>query len=139
MNDPVDTLQQARLRLAQLPDPSCQAVAEAIGRYLAGSAPTLDQALGLGGSCADRAKAARDYWLREAWQALDGPLGFARSRKLADELGRFESCVWPRWRDLEATPEGASRLRVALWHAFRCARAYHIPRTAQGLDNIANF
>jgi hypothetical protein len=80
-------------------------------------------------------KAQRDYWLRRAWESLDAPSGWSRSVSLAEEIKRFESRIWGRWREYDTPPEkNTSELSKTLFHAFRVG--IDIPRTAVGIDKI---
>ena len=75
---------------------------------------------------------ARDELLREAHAFMSGtPWG--KSLRLAAEVQRFDSIIWPRIRGLETPPEG-SKLRALL---FRARRLGPLPTTARHLWNIA--
>jgi hypothetical protein len=82
-------------------------------------------------------RACRDYWLRRAWNLVGSELSpWRRSEMLAISLKSFSSRQWTRWRSLQAAPEAASELEIALYHAFRaCER---MPATAMQLHNIAH-
>jgi hypothetical protein len=98
---------------------------------------SLEHLLGLRGGSRTAAyrlrKLRRDYHLRQAWSALDGS-PWQRSVRLSEELIRFQSILWPRWRELQAPPEGCSQLRSALWRALKTRML--IPSTARHLHEI---
>jgi hypothetical protein len=60
----------------------------------------------------------------------------AEQEALAAEVRRFQAVLWPRWRDLEAPPAGASRLRSALFHAARSG--VEVPESARQLHRIVH-
>lgn len=86
---------------------------------------TLDQCLKLTGGGGIRKAltrhltSKRNYHLRQAWSEIDGASPWRRSVALATQIQRFESILWPRWRDLTAAPVNCSRLRLHLFEAFR--------------------
>lgn len=86
--------------------------------------------------------AMRDYWLMRALRECPGNTLWPKAVALEKEIKRFETALWPAWRDLDEPPAGASALRTALFHAFKIAermpraRGIAIPRTAKMLNNI---
>lgn len=129
----------ARLESENPPTGSPEAVlVTAVRRWLEGDVETLDAALGLGGARGiERARtlyrrAQRDHNLRAAWHAVEASGPWSRSVRLAAEISRFETDIWPRWRDLDAPPAGASSLRRSLFHARRLGP---LPSTARGLHD----
>lgn len=94
-----------------------------IASWLAGS--PLETALGLAGGQGRRTartvyrRYLRDDALRQAHGMMPGKSPWARSFELSREVQKFEAIIWPRWRNLEGPPAGASELRTILWQVFR--------------------
>lgn len=91
----------------------------------------------------DAAKGARNYWLVVAHGHCKGLRPWSKSVTLADELARFQTVIWPAWRDMIAPPPGSSELRGALFHALRAAEkittdsnGLKLPNTARALHGI---
>lgn len=63
----------------------------------------------------------RNYWLTMAHSLCDGDTPWKKSVRLADELDRFMTVLWPTWQAEEAAPEGSSYLRCALFNAMQAA------------------
>ncbi len=124
---------------APAPDTPAAFFVAGIRRWLSGSARSMDDALGLTGSPGIETartrylRHRRDAHLLTAWRLLDGK-PTPRAAALADAIRRFESDIWPRWRDLEAPPASASSLGRAVWEARRCGS---LPTSARQLQNIA--
>lgn len=100
----------------------------------------LETSLGLGGGSAGRRRArtrwqqsARNAHLRRAHSLREGATPWMRSVALEREITRFLGILWPHWRDLDAPPDGASKLRRCLWHARRLG---NLPGTARALHAI---
>lgn len=95
---------------------------------------SLDAALGLCGEVGIETartrylRAQRDYHLRQAHGLVSGDSAWSRSVVLAEEVSRFLSLVWPRWRDLSEPPEGCSDLRRHLFLAHRSGSLPESPR-----------
>jgi len=100
----------------------------------------LEVALGLRGgprtALTQSRHAQRNRALFEAWCAIPEPdlSPWGRSTRLELEIERFGRTMWPMWREMSCPPEGSSRLRAALWEAFRTG--LKIPGTARQLDAI---
>lgn len=91
----------------------------------------------------DAAKGARNYWLVVAHRHCNGETPWAKSITLADELARFQSAIWPAWRELAEVPTGSSDLRKALFYAMRAAEkivtdsgGIKMPCSERGLHGI---
>lgn len=96
----------------------------------------LDSCLGLREPSARLRKARRDSHLRHAWDAV--ALGadvtpWARSRRLAKAIRRFQDGDWPRWRDRDAPPPEASDVKAHLFAAFKIGTP---PQSAAQLHDI---
>jgi len=101
---------------------------------------TLDQALNLvsSGPGKDSARTLflrkqRDFHLQQAHRLCEGGSHWSRSVTLAAEVNRFESILWPRWRDREEPPEGCSGLRG---HLFFARKSGELPASITGLHRI---
>jgi hypothetical protein len=138
----VDPLSLLELSLAALesgeplPPEARRWLIDGLGGWLAGV--PLEEALELNRLERNtRLKADRNRHLRQAWRLLEdmGGTPWARSVRLKAEIERFESVLWPGWRDLPALPAGASELRTALFHAFKARRP---PRTEVALHKICH-
>src|SRR3989344_4828885 len=105
---------------ASLPPETSAWFGSAFERFLIGEAASVDEALGIPVlSQATRAKVKRNFWLREAMRYLvNAPGGYSASRALAKEIQRFESRVWPRWKELENAPASSPGLDRCLFTAF---------------------
>lgn len=134
---PAETLAElaADLAAGRLPPPqACAWLAACVEGYLEQGIAleaALDLRPGLPGheiAATRYRRARRDDHLRRAHAMMSGPTPWGRTVQLDAELRRFESRVWPQWRNLAAPPPGASELRVRLWHA---ARLGALPRLRQ--------
>lgn len=130
----------ARLAAQAPPESPESDFARAVERWSLGAVDTLDEALGLVGAPGrERAatrwrRAQRDRHLRRALALVEGDSPWRRCLALEREIERFESVIWPRWRDRTAPPPEASRLRAEL---FQARRLDALPTTARQLSNIA--
>lgn len=77
----------------------------------------------------------RDYWLCMAAGQITGLDAWPRSMALAAEMKTFTSRVWPRWKDEDEPPPGASRLYAFLFRALSAAPD-KTPSTARHLHRI---
>jgi hypothetical protein len=105
--------------------------------YLAsrGTVP-LERCLRLPSGDAALARARRDHWLRQAWNAIgEQATPWRRSELLADTVNRFRSFTWPRWSSMNCAPQAASAVEAALFEAFRSHE--RVPSTAMQLHTIA--
>jgi hypothetical protein len=75
----------------------------------------------------------RDGFLVQAIALMTGGTPWQRCTQLEAAIARFESTIWPQWRDRDTPPEGCSVLRSLLFHARRCGP---LPTTARQLRNI---
>jgi hypothetical protein len=102
-----------------------------------GGALPLERCLRLPWKDGELRRACRDYWLRRAWNLLDGELSpWRRSAALAGVVRGFSSRQWTRWRGLQAAPSDATEIEAALFNAFRaCER---VPATGMQIHNIAH-
>lgn len=119
----------------------CPAVAtfvDGIDRWREGRAPDLDAAFGLEGAQGIRSgrwrmwKSEQYRHLRRASELLADEPG-SPSAALARQVGKFESDIWPRWRDLVEPPAGSSELRRELFAARKLGR---VPMSARQLLEI---
>lgn len=140
-SSPVTFLVDLAGQLDARPGTPAAAFVLALDAWLDGRAATLDAALGLTatGPGKERAltrwrRARRNQHLRAALALVDGGYSWQRCLALAKEISRFESDLWPRWRDLPDPPDGASALRQALFHARREGA---LPTSPRQLSNIA--
>lgn len=92
---------------------------------------------------AEYIRAERNMHLRRAGAALGDLSPWTRAVALEKEIAAFEEHIWPGWRDLDAPPERESRLRLHLFHAFKCVEPMEagpkgpkVPRTAMGLHPL---
>ena len=59
----------------------------------------------------------RNFWIVEAAAQLPASSVFAQSNELEKELNNFLTRgPWKEWRDAGGPPDGASKLRTALFH-----------------------
>jgi len=101
------------------------------------NALSIERCLGLRGDDYSLRRASRDYWLRIAWQSLEGnPSPWRRSENLATTIRDFRTRHWVRWRSLKEPPRYADHVETALFRAFRISE--RIPSTAMQLHNIAH-
>ncbi|GEM_PF-1546730 len=137
---PVD-LQDMLLHLLEIADSDEQLspLGDALRAYFSG-AGSLDKCLGLVGKPGKRRistrfrKHERDRHLRAAWALCVGESDWARSCNLTDEIRRFASIIWPRWRELREPPADSSQLRAHLFWAFK--QGLLVPETAPGIHAI---
>ncbi|MFB1487413.1 MULTISPECIES: hypothetical protein [unclassified Thiocapsa] len=114
---------------------------DAIERWLSADAATLDEALGLTGAPGRETartlhrRALRDRHLVAAHGIIGAASPWRGCLALADEIARFESVIWPRWRDLPEPPPGASLLRAELFAARQFGT---LPGTPMQLSRIVN-
>lgn len=85
----------------------------------------------------------RNYWLTMAHALCEGDTPWKKSVRLAEEIERFLTFIWPAWEGLEMPPEGASQLRCALFSAMHNASQIQtdkglpaMPATARMLHEI---
>ena len=64
-------------------------------------------------------QSSRDYWLCVASDLLGGDAPAERARLLYVACHRFESQVWPRWKNFSSAPDGAAELSGCLHLARR--------------------
>jgi hypothetical protein len=107
-------------------------LAQGVRVYLRGDT-TLERALRLSG---ERWSAPTVHRYRERNEALRTAAHHLdnNATALAAEVARFESRRWPCWRTMEAAPERASALEVALFNAF--AVGVPVPKSAKQLARI---
>jgi hypothetical protein len=100
-----------------------------------GGVLSLERCLRLPKKSGGLPRAFRDYWLRQAWSAMEGDLSpWRRSKALAAAIQSFRLRQWPRWRDLPEAPASARAVDIALHQAFRSCEI--LPLTAMQLHNI---
>ena len=131
--DGFETIERMRSEAGSVP-----AVAEflrAIDRWIEDDTDApLQQYLRFPVTPARRRRYLRDRWLARAAAEVEAPGTWAGALALAAEMERFVSQgLWARWHDAGGPPEGASRLRSALYHALflndgRCLSADQLQR-----------
>ncbi|MGE0082449.1 MAG: hypothetical protein AB7U81_14250 [Thiohalomonadaceae bacterium] len=110
-----------------------------LAAVLAGEADSLDVALGLVHAGQERLstryrRLCRDAHLRAAWELLDEPTTWKRGNRLACEIRRFETRVWPRVRGMAEPPARLSALDGELFRAFTFCDDDKMPRSGRGLE-----
>ncbi|HPE80185.1 MAG TPA: hypothetical protein PKZ35_09260 [Gammaproteobacteria bacterium] len=117
-----------------------QQLAEGIERWVFANEP-LEKALNLRADGPGQLTARRAYLVRRrnhaifaAWQLCEGGSPWLKAVALAAEVARFQSIIWPRWRELEVPPAIASELRRHLFDAHRCGA---VPTSPEQLHRIA--
>lgn len=82
-----------------------------------GGALPLHQCLALPSTESKLKRSKRDQWIVVAAALIDARNDWAAANELAIELDRFITRgPWRAWRDANAVPHDASRLRAALFH-----------------------
>lgn len=113
-----------------------------LDRYFDNSELKFDDALGLTrGPGVRKYKTVflylqRDNYLQEAYKLCDGLNPWRRCLALSDEVKRFRQMLWPRLRNINELPTGFSKLRIALYNAFRTG--LKIPESPRQLFKIIN-
>jgi hypothetical protein len=130
-------------------DPEAEAIAASIllaanrQFFRCQGALSLQRCAGLPDSIAKLHRPARDFWIRVAHKHAQGATEWAKSQRLAIEVERVKSILWPRWKLLQAPPAGCSELTVALFRLCKVAAQMKphnplsaIPDTARQLHSI---
>lgn len=121
------------------PESAAAKFVRGVEHWIREDAPSLDEALELGGGQGVRSARCRylaaqqRHFLNQAWLEVEGSKPWPRSVELARELERFEVSIWPRWRHLDDPPPGTSRLREALFRARKLGR---VPKTPRRLHDL---
>lgn len=117
--DPVSDLERAARAVDQMQDRKAREwFKQCMAELLAGKDPR--PRLGIPKVDNKRLRQARrDYWLRQAYALIQAEAPRPRCEALQAQANRFESAVWPRWRELDEPPEGASRLHACLFRACK--------------------
>ena len=124
----------ARLQAAAGHVPEVAWFLRQIDRCVKDGGARLERYLGLPTTPARRRRYLRDRWLARAAAEVKAPGIWSGALALAAEMERFASQgLWARWHDAGGAPEGASRLRSALYHALdlndgRCLSADQLQR-----------
>lgn len=93
---------------------------------------TLDESFGV-----KQSRLRADYWIDErnrylrmaAKYYIEGNTIAEKARNLTHEIKKFETLIWPRWKDLDSPKENCSLLR---WHIFYAKKAWDkLPDEAQ--------
>lgn len=86
---------------------------------------------------------SRDFWLRVAYTHCQGKNTYRRGIVWKEEINRFKSIFWPKWKTLQAPPEGTSELRQALFKAAKIAAKMRpddpmgaLPETPENMEII---
>jgi len=130
------------LKAAKLsaPPESAEWFADGVDGYFQWSG-ALDECLGLKPKRGQRSPRyqyqihQRDSYIRAAYNLIEGQHTYKRAEKLATEVLRFESLVWPNVKDLDYLPDHYSDLRKNLFNAFKTGIS--VPGSARRLWEIA--
>ena len=112
-----------------------------LDRYFDNSELKFDEALGLTRGTTQRKWKTihlylkRDSLLQEANLLCVGK-PWRRALALSDEVKRFRQMLWPRLKKIDGLPTGLSKLRFALYQAFRTG--LKIPESPRQLFKIIN-
>jgi hypothetical protein len=75
----------------------------------------------------------RDLWILEAAKHIEAPTEWQRACKLAEEIKRFESRLWPHWCSEKLPPTRATPTQACLFFARQHGE---LPSTARQARNI---
>ncbi len=116
-SDPIAELERTARYLGQLRDRRAREWMErCVGALLVGEDPRTS--LGIQKADTERLRRAqRNYWLCRAYGLM--PAGKRRSRceALEKHASRFETTIWPRWRDADQPPIDVAELNLCLFRA----------------------
>lgn len=104
---------------------------------------SFQRCAGLPESIAKLHRPTRDFWIRVAHQHALGATEWGKSQRLAIEVEKVKSILWPRWRLLQSPPTDCSELTAALFNMCKVAVQMKpenplsaIPDTARQLHSI---
>lgn len=138
-SDALNRLLLLRADLAERTDESSRWLLGGVDAYLRGDAETIDQSLDLKPGHGQSSIASqfqlflRDTHLRSAWLLIDGSK-WRRSARLASDVRRFETRVWPRLRHLTDPPDSLSSIDRELFLACKHSGDTPLPGSVVGIQ-----